>query len=61
MKHFQHSNPVGSDRLCPGDNFNNGVSTLKHLKGMPGADSVKKKGHDLNGIDTKLNKISVMV
>ncbi len=61
MKRFQHSNPVGSHRLCPGNNFNSGVSTMKHLKGMTGADSMEKKGHVINDINMRFNKLSVKV
>ena len=36
-----------------------GVSSMKHLKDMPGADSVKKKGLVFNEIDIMFNKLSV--
>jgi len=39
MKRYQHSNQVRSDRLCPGDNFNSGVSTLKHFTEILDADA----------------------
>jgi len=37
--------------------FNGTVSSMKHLKDMPGADSVKKKGNDGNEINTEFNKL----
>ena len=39
MKRYQHSNQVRSDRFYPGDNFNSGVSTLKHLTEVLGVNS----------------------
>jgi len=55
-----NSNQARSGRLLLG-NFNSGVSTMKHLKGMPGAGSVIKKGLVLNKFDTRSNKFSVGV
>jgi len=58
MKRFSHSDQNRSDRLCPGNNFNRGVSSMKHFTEISGADFVKKEPV-LNEILTTLNKLSV--